>query len=222
MKNKKSLKLAASVAISLAFAFFVGSCGPDNPTPNYQMVPQESKDWGVFQKGTWWVYEEETLKYRDSVYVYRTEEKFFEPSKRPEAPGVQDLSTYIRSSLRLDSMIIQTSSIGPQIKLIQVAIDIPEYSSSCYILPIPPFLEKQGVTIGTGPTSQFTIFDSIYPALKLGELEFTDVIRANNNMNLAYNGTPTLIYSAKHIGIIRKEFPEYNQVWNLVKYNIVQ
>jgi len=41
-------------------------------------------------------------------------------------------------------------------------------------------------------------------------------------MNLFYNGTPTLIYSAKHIGIVRKEFPEYNQVWNLVKYNIVQ
>jgi len=41
-------------------------------------------------------------------------------------------------------------------------------------------------------------------------------------MNLAYDWTPTLIYSAKNIGIIRKEFPEYNQVWNLVRYNIVQ
>ena len=47
-----------------------------------------------------------------------------------------------------------------------------------------------------------------------------NVVRANN-MNLFYNGTPTLLYSAKHIGIVRKEFPEYNQVWNLVKYNIV-
>jgi len=113
-------------------------------------------------------------------------------------------------------------SLFSGIRLGKIVKTTGEYSQDCFLLPPPPILEKQGVTIGTGPTSQFTIFDSIYPVLKLGELEFTNVIRANNNMNLAYNGTPTLIYSAKHIGIIRKEFPEYNQVWNLVKYNIVQ
>jgi hypothetical protein len=81
---------------------------------------------------------------------------------------------------------------------------------------------KQGSWTQTGPTSQHTIFDTIYPNLQIGDFNFTNVVRANNNMNLAYNYTPTLIYSAKHIGIVRKEFPEYKQVWNLVRYNIVQ
>jgi hypothetical protein len=94
-----------------------------------------------------------------------------------------------------------------------------EYINRCYLVVPPPV---QGKTIGIGPTTQYTIFDTIYPKLQIVDNEFTNVVRANNNMNLFYYGTPTLIYSAKHIGIVRKEFPEYNQVWNLVRYNIVQ
>jgi hypothetical protein len=32
----------------------------------------------------------------------------------------------------------------------------------------------------------------------------------------------TYIYTAKNYGIIRKEFPEKKELWNLVRYNIVQ
>ena len=72
-KIKRTLKISIIFSSILILATIsLSSCGPDNPTPNYQMVPQESKDWGVFKEGTWWVYEEETLKYRDSVYVFFT------------------------------------------------------------------------------------------------------------------------------------------------------
>jgi|GEM_PF-3232977 len=67
MKNKKSLKLAASVVLSVVFAFPLSSCGPDEPI--YHPIRQELKDWGTFKEGTWWVYEEESIGIRDSIYI---------------------------------------------------------------------------------------------------------------------------------------------------------
>ena len=53
-KIKRTLKISIIFSSILILATIsLSSCGPDNPTPNYPMVPQEYKDWGVFQKGTW-------------------------------------------------------------------------------------------------------------------------------------------------------------------------
>lgn len=89
-----------------------------------------------------------------------------------------------------------------------------------YFIVYTPLVQGDFARVG-GP-QQIAILDIIYPKLQVGDYEFNNVVRANKNMNLFYNGTPTLLYSAKHIGIVRKEFPKYNQVWNLVNYHIVQ
>jgi hypothetical protein len=129
------------------------------------------------------------------------------------------INSHFASSRNLDSGSLFIASHGSGVLMQRKQMTSGENVFECYLAVPPPV---QGKTIGTGSTSQFTIFDTIYPKLQIGDNEFTNVVRANNNMNLFYNGTPTLLYSAKHIGIVRKEFPEYNQVWNLVKYNIVQ
>jgi hypothetical protein len=166
------------------------------------------------------VYEEENLKIRDSVYIYKqkTEEFRLDPRNQPNHYYYKIIS-HFASSRNIDSGLCDVSSIGSGPLMRREMNDGGEQSLQCYLVVPPPV---QGKTIGTGSTSQYTIFDTIYPTLQVGDNEFTNVVRANNNMNLFYNGTPTLIYSAKHIGIVRKEFPEYNQVWNLVNYNIVQ
>jgi hypothetical protein len=32
----------------------------------------------------------------------------------------------------------------------------------------------------------------------------------------------TYFYTARNLGIIRKEFPDNNEVWNLIRFKIVQ
>jgi len=215
MKNKKSLKLAASVVLSVVFAFPLSSCGPDEPI--YRQVRQEHKDWGAFKEGTWWVYEEENLGIRDSIYIFRYQAQF----NKTEVTNHREESilSYFSSSLNVNEGVFGVAYASSGVQMGALAQNGGEHILRCYLVVPPPV---QGDWIRTGSPTQHTIFDTIYPALQIRDNEFTNVVRANNNMNLFYNGTPTLIYSAKNIGIVRKEFPEYNQVWNLVKYNIVQ
>jgi len=215
MKNKKSLKLAASVVLSVVFAFPLSSCGPDEPI--YHPIRQELKDWGTFKEGTWWVYEEESIGIRDSIYIHSYQDQFYKTEVKNHLE--QSVSCYFASDRGVDSGYILFGHSSSGIQFRNDGATNGEDSKKCYLVVPPPVL---GDFIRTGGPSQHTIFDTIYPSLQIGGNEFTNVVRANNNMNLFYNGTPTLIYSAKHIGIVRKEFPEYNQVWNLVKYNIVQ
>jgi hypothetical protein len=209
---KTFIKLAVFLFVSLALQY----CGPSDSEAMYSYIPQETKDWSAYKIGTWWVYEEETSKLRDSIYVYQYIDSFY-VRRNWTNQYQQGISMYTASSLGIDSF---HHGVFSDVIMRRINVEIPELTPQCYLLIRHPI--KQGSWTQTGPTSQHTIFDTIYPNLQIGDFNFTNVVRANNNMNLAYNYTPTLIYSAKHIGIVRKEFPEYKQVWNLVRYNIVQ
>ncbi len=200
----------------LFLAFTASNC-KDKPENRYDHVRQELKDWGVFKVGTWWVYEEEILKIRDSVYIYREEINANSKVDRPNQFS-EEIGSYLISTNIGDTMFFRVITQSTGVKL-QTLRDYPEYQSACYLVVPPPV---RGGWSRIGPPEQITIYDTIYAVYKLGTLGFSNVVRANDNMNLAFDGTPTLIYTAKNIGIVRKEFPEFNQVWNLVAYSIVQ
>jgi hypothetical protein len=216
------MKTFIKIAVILLVCLILNNCGPkDDTNPDVLKVPQETKDWGVFKVGTWWVFEEETSKLRDSIYVYKNEELIRPRILSPCCiDSYEEFIVHLTSNLKIDSFRIRVAGQNLSIKLINENKIFSEFPAECNILPAPPIV--QGAWSRSGPPSQITTFDTIYPNLNIGNLSFTNVVRANNNMNLAYDWTPTLIYSAKHIGIVRKEFPEYKQVWNLVRYNIVQ
>jgi len=209
---KTFIKLAAILFVSLALQY----CGPNDSEVIYKYLPQENKDWSAYKVGTWWVYEEETSKLRDCVYVYHYLDSFYERWHWPNQYK-QSIIMNTASNLGIDSF---KHTIFEDVTMTRINVTIPEHPPECYLLKTHPII--QGDRINSGPTSQITKFDTIYLSLNIGNLTFTNVVRANDNLNLAYNYTPTLIYSAKNIGIVRKEFPEYKQVWNLVRYNIVQ
>ncbi len=210
------MKIFIKITVILFVSLALQNCGPSDSEAMYNYIPQETKDWSAYKVGTWWVYEEETSKLRDSVYVYHYLDSFNEKIfwKNQYQQGI---SMYTASSLGIDSF---HHGVVLDVIMRRINLEIPELTPQCYLLIEHPI--KKGAWKTSGPSSQHTIFDTIYPNIQIGDFNFTNVVRANNNMNLAYNYTPTLIYSAKHFGIVRKEFPEYKQIWNLVRYNIVQ
>ena len=183
-------------------------------------VSQELKDWGLFKPGTYWIYKEDVLNIYDTIEIYKlTNEKIQLDKKNQPNDYWEIINSYAASSRLIDSCYFSLVSFARVVDMIHENSDLGEYLRKCYLVKPPPV---QGDWVRNGSSDQINRFDTIYSTYKLGNFEFTNVVRANDNFNYFYLGTPTLIYSAKNIGIIRKEFPEYGQVWNLVDYHIVQ
>lgn len=221
-------KIKNTVLLFCMITFFtvvLSSCGPSDEEV-YIKIDEEVLAWGAFKEGTYWIYQEENTGTIDSVYVYKQEEAYGESdrgSKKVKITYEVFLGSIFINSINNDTLYYDVTTFSSNILLTRVTRIKNDPARSCNIVP-PPYSNffKEGYTTRTGLLSQKTVFDSIYPIYTLGELEFTNVIRANNNENYAYNGTPTLLYSARNVGMIRKEFPERNEVWNLIRYNVVQ
>jgi hypothetical protein len=182
-------------------------------------VSQELKDWGAFKLGTYWVYKEENLNIYDTIKIYKLTSEKLQIDKYRLNHFWERVNSYFYSTRQIDSGYFKVASFSGAIAMIHENSDLDEYVRKCYLIKLPPV---KGDWIRNGSPDQINRFDTIYSTYKLGNFEFTNVVRANDNFNYFYLGTPTLIYSVKNIGIIRKEFPEYGQVWNLVDYHIVQ
>ena len=118
MRILGSMKKLALLLIVVSACFLPG-CGPETTEPNYQMVPQETKDWCVFQIGTWWVYEEETLKTRNSVYVFFTQDTLFSYINNDKNIylNFQEINTGMASTLGVDTTSFSIAGIATGIVL---------------------------------------------------------------------------------------------------------
>jgi hypothetical protein len=211
MKSRSAL-----IFILFSLSIIFQNCG--EPDDVYESVKPHYYDWGGFKSGTWWVYEEKSLGIYDTINIY---EHFrgYSQIKDPSNHFLEVIDSYFASSRGIDSGRFHMASYGSGILMIHKYDDLGEHSRLCCIVRPPPV---QGDVLGYSHPGQFVLFDTIYSTYKIGNLEFHNVVRANDNFNYFYLGTSTLIYQAKNIGIIRKEFPEFNQVWNLVDYHIIQ
>jgi hypothetical protein len=207
----------ALIFILFSLSMISQNCG--EPEDVYQQTTQEQRDWGAFQIGTWWIYKEEVLNLYDTIRVYSHKKEFLQKPEPESNHYVERVNSYFSSSRLIDSGYFNVVSFTRAVDMIHKNSDLGEHLRECYLVKPPPV---QGDWIRNGSPHQINRFDTIYPTYKIGNLEFSNVVRANDNFNYFYLGTPTLIYSAKNIGIIRKEFPEYNQIWNLIDYHIVQ
>ncbi len=183
-------------------------------------VDPELKEWGLYQKGTWWVYEEENTKVIDSFWVDSVGISFFK-IKEFDKNKWEQLFTFIKSKNN-SNKDIKLSLGGLSSSIVDLTtknIINKEFGSDCIIVSIP-FIK--GERFSTGDAFKWTEMDTIYDTLKINNLTFKNVIRANDNGNPAFFGQKTLFYTARNIGIVRKEFPDVNQIWNLVRFNIIQ
>lgn len=191
----------------------------DEPEEIIEPLSQEFKDWGTFKSGTYWVYKEDNLNLYDTIKIYKSTSEYIQTDKSSLNHFWENINSYFFSTRQIDSGYFRVSSSSGVVAMIHENIDLGEHLRRCILVEPPPV---QGDAINNGHVGQYVLFDTIFSTYKLGNLEFNNVVRANDNFNYFYLGTPTLFYSVKNIGIIRKEFPEYNQVWNLVDYQIVQ
>jgi hypothetical protein len=214
--NKKMKPLPALLVFCFLSIAFLHNCSPDDTPIRYPEVPQGLKDWGTFKKGTYWIYQKEGTSLIDSVWV----DTLITQEIEADEHGVSRIETNLRQTYDVRLYRYRISTQAQFIAYEQLQSSQGEHAFKCYINKYP--LPKQGDKVSSGSVMQITTFDTIYPTYSIGTDTYTNVVRAFNNYNYAFEGDTTYIYTAKNYGIIRKEFPEKKEVWNLVRCNIVK
>jgi hypothetical protein len=212
------MKSIKSLFLILGLPFILHCC--KDPNPIHHEPKPELKEWGVFQKGTWWVYQEETTKAIDSFWV-DTLIKISQPQDKNHGSNIylSSYKTILSCESGIEKMFYHVTSSSNILEYTKRVDKGKEYSERCYLMEIPL---KKGLREGLGPSWVWAEIDTIYDSIKVGNRYFKNVPRVYDTGNPAFNLDTTYFYTARNVGIIRKEFPRYRQVWNLIKYNINQ
>ncbi|MES2556446.1 MAG: hypothetical protein V4604_09870 [Bacteroidota bacterium] len=196
---------------------------PGGPCTTCQSV-SAAKDFFYFKMGSWWVYEEETSHERDSMYVIEAND---------DVNGY-DFDIRIKSALTdyeyhywpiYFSGISGCSEVTP---ISKKCLFVKESKgnpgdfigeSNCFFIRHRKgeFVSAFNVNF---PDNKVYI-DDILDTFQLNSFSFPSTIKTHELAKIQDNNQPTNYYYAKGVGIVRKEFLDSNQVWNLVDYYIV-
>ncbi|MCB9263134.1 MAG: hypothetical protein H6607_12230 [Flavobacteriales bacterium] len=194
------------------------SCG--DPTYLTQYLSQEQKDWCNYKKGSYWIYQEEGTGTTDSFYCYKDTTFIEELIEEYSESYHETTERFVASTNPNDSFfyIVGASSYMHLFKIGKSPDS--EIDLECLLVP---FVVSSTNDPSLSPHSirRITLDTPVYN-YELKGIKYDETIKMTDNFNTAFNATETIIYTAKGVGIIRKEFPEYGQVWNLVRYHIEQ
>jgi hypothetical protein len=184
----------------------------------------EAKDFFLFNVGTWWVYEEETSHVRDSMYVTQSvnsTNSYFNvqvvsaltgysyhywPVYYGNITGCNETGTVMNKCL-----YVKLSKGKPMDLVGQSNIFFVNYLKGDFVYVPNVNFQNNQIQISE-VYSSFTNHNEIYPkTVKIHELS-----------SHQEGDQPTNTFYSQHVGIIRKELLDSNQVWNLVAYHIEQ
>lgn len=227
MKLKTTLLLLSS-CLMLAFA---SGCKKRDCVPcgdSYKTIPQEMKDWALFEYGSWWVYRlaEDTTVF-DTV---RFSSKSDFRSNKWTCHDNYSLSTQCSETITYKLQHSNKKYFGN-------SFDSTKFVSAEINLYYPPgggvFLYYSngayggGVVFGINPIAveeyygNFTLIDTFsdtnFNGINVSQGFHSSIVTNNPfNGNLMKN-----IYWGKNIGILKIEVPP-NQTWELINYEIKQ
>lgn len=195
----------------LILSSFIGQSCREKPdvtrNPNYL---DGIEDWAIFEIGTTWVYEEINLGRLDTNVVTSIFESFFDGDNEP--------ITYIKNCWFKSSYYNKPRgfSIIEEIPIVTL-MDSGKIGKNTPSLVLPIEL---GNSIETA-ASEVTIKE-IIPNYHIIGLDTTlsEVVKVSVFKDIIANSDTSFYYWSKGIGIIRKEFPERNEVWDLTYFDV--
>lgn len=186
------------------------------------------KEWYFFKTGTWWVYRERNGGMLDTVTVYEHSEGI--------SSGGFDAFSY-RESHSYDHYDIQywynssfDASNGVDPNCISRRLAKSRYRPGDYVGECKPFLYP----IYDGNFVEISGYSNDGPHTGLSSLSFPFLLNIENgndldslmkwklDADLSMGGQPTTFMIQKNKGIIQAEYPDSNQVWELVSSHIIQ
>jgi hypothetical protein len=197
--------------------------------PEYYYIPDEFKQWVVYQPGTYWIYLNETTGLQDCTYVTRvytgqhvtggngssdTERHFEEITSSCNGPLFKSMS----SAAELERSIVTSDRATLSIPLKSSGME--DVSFSYGLLLYPQFIEYRRYEA----MSNFGV-KQVYPQEIINGNNFTNVYDLRHEW-IDYMGDSlvTEAHFAKNTGIIKLRIykEQFDTTWSLVRYKIVQ
>jgi hypothetical protein len=208
-----------SKCLVFSLAFHFNSC---NDEKLVKIINPELKDWGIFEKGSYWVYREESSNAIDSFWVDSIysmdlegiEDGIIHKEWRSIVLSQNNSTNNYLSSVSTLSHIVYYFSLEP------TTFD-PEFTETTNLVSLPP-TPKERFNTSCGSVYKWIEVDSILDSMRIGIHSFRNVVKMYDMNNCALQQQESFFYSVKNVGIIRKEFPGKNEIWNLMKFHIVQ
>jgi hypothetical protein len=194
----------------LVFCLALNSCKKEE---THYYISEEFKAWGLFQKGSYWIYKNDSTFILDSVYLTGDPSVFDIPTNDSKsAPTHQEIELTLKSifysSCSLGVDIDGNESLGMSIfkqNTIGLIAHPPQYFTSS-------FLE-------TNWTYNTLSYDTSF---YIGTVKYTNVVHTKfvfTNLSKMYSFS-----FSKHIGLIKVIYENQDSTvsWSLVKHHIVQ
>jgi len=217
-----------SILIGALFVLLSG-CRPDPPVDSAQCIGctqyhvSDVKNWLYFQPGTYWIYEEATSGAIDSVYV--TGNTYDDGNPQSAFFRCETYSSYYNYYFNYlsDNGNTCDNTFWGEKRCIIVRRDKTkpgDFVGETLAFFFRPKTGDYGYTWNN--SGSITSVEANLDSLGIGNLMFYNVPVMKETINITEESQPTKFYFSEHIGIIKKELIDSNQIWNLIRYNIIQ
>lgn len=201
------------------------------PEPlGYKQTPQELKDYFVFQPGSYWQYEDSATGKLRTVTVTGVERDSIHVNYlNGQSQWVDDYHLYCYDAYDHSDMTYwipaATSIYGPDVPItwgVTMSRSSSFWASWSSVFSMP-------ILFGSAydHNSDTIWYSNDYLTATFGGISYDSVVRIHhkNMFARAYStsasGERCIEYYRRHLGLIRLEMIDSNQVWNLVDYNLI-
>ena len=220
-------KLLAIALLTLSLS----CCRRDDDQPMQHhtlLLPQEVKDYLLFKPGTYWVYQNNKTQELDSVYVVSVDTAIYNTIDEENNISLDyeyfHLRTYSNYEQYYTNYFMWVPFATNAIKstyrhtIKRDRTKPGDFVGETFFFVSSNEIGNIGYQNGSGGT--LILLDK--KDTLLNSNPFSDVYIYENNIDVSENHNHTKYYIAKNFGIIKKEFVNKGEAWELIRYNIVK
>ena len=196
---------------------------PDEPNVSYEDI-KPVKDYVYFQLGTYWIYEDNYGNV-DSMYVYSAGEGI--DTVRKSNGDIEGIYRFFQSKIHsvyddynyyIGYNSGWTSFHPTRHQVFMTKTKPGDYVGQIILMEYPPVIGN----ILYGEKNSIVKIENYYQIYNIGLVNYVSVIKMSNSIDIINNDQRTNYLIAKNVGIIQEELVDSNNVWKVIRYNIVQ
>jgi hypothetical protein len=187
------------------------------------LIPQAVKDYSFFLPGTYWVYIDSVSGRVDSIYVYETAHSYdtlhYDATPRTvfEIYVVKAHSYMDGYDYYIEANATYSVNDPSLFDIFEEKLKPGDYEGRTVVFIYKPYKGQ----VFYVANSTHTILD-IFPSYSINGIEYKDVVKTYHDLSAMEPSNHVTNYYAKNFFIVRKEYADSNQVWELARSHIIQ
>lgn len=185
------------------------------------------KEWYYFKTGSWWIYQEENTGMMDTVRVYDDFEGFSTNGYDAFSHKVSHSYDGYNIEYYYNSSWDGQSEVNPDCICKQMhksRFRPGDYVGECSPFLYPNYNGNRGAILDVvnGIWFQGRTTLSFPMSIEIGNNIYSNCAKWKVDADISMNGDSATYILSKNIGIIQIEYPQSNQLWNLLDWHVIQ